>query len=124
MSIYNFNKKEVKLVKDEKLAKLLKKKLGYCFEVKICDDPQCDFCIYLDGRLNNNAILQLDAYRGWDVPYRLDILVWQEYPLMELRWNDDCSAETAAELIKVIKEQYSRLKEDFKYLETKRCVKY
>lgn len=111
-------------MKDEKLAKLLKKKLGYCFEVETCDDPQYDFGPYLECRLNNDAILQLKVYHGWNAPYQLDILVWQEYPLEELRLSDDDKAETAAKLIKVIKEQYNRLKEDFKYLETKRRIKY
>lgn len=109
-------------MKDEKLAKLLKKKLGYCFEVETCDDPQYDFGPYLECRLNNNAILQLKVHQSWDIPYWCEILVWQEYPLVELKLSDDCSAETAAKLIKVIKEQYSRLKEWFKYLENRRDV--
>ena len=106
-------------MKKEKLAKLLEKKLGYCFDIETCDDPQYDFGPYLGCRLNNNAILRLKISQGYDIPYWFEIFVWQEYPLEELRLNDDCSAETAAKLIKSIKEQYSRLKKEFRYLEIK-----
>lgn len=106
-------------MKKEKLAERLKKELGYCFTVKTCDDPQYDFGPYLEGRLNNNAILQLKVYQDDGYPYWFEILVWEENPLEELRWSDDCHAETVTKLIKAIKEQYNQLQKDFKYLGAK-----
>lgn len=106
-------------MKKEKLAERLKKELGYCFTVKTCDDPQYDFGPYLEGRLNNNAVLQLKVYQDDGFPYWFEFFVWQEYPLEELGLNDSCTAETVTKLIKTIKEQYNQLKKDFKYLEIK-----
>lgn len=106
-------------MKKEKLTKLLKKKLGYCFEVETCDETQCDAFLCLNCQLNNNTLLEIYIYEGWDIPYWFEFLIWRKYPLEELKLNDNYSAETVAKLIKSIKEQYSRLKREFKYFEIK-----
>ena len=106
-------------MKKEKLTKLLKKELGYWFEVETCDDTQYDGFLYLKCQLNNNTLLEIIVHEDWDIPYWFEFFIWREYPLEELKLNDSYSAETPAKLIKSIKEQYSRLKREFKYFEIK-----
>lgn len=109
-------------MKEEKLAKLVKKELGCWFEVETCDDTQYDGLLYLKCQLNNNTLLEIIIHEGWDIPYWFEFFIWREYPLEELKLNDSYSTKTATKLIKSIKEQYSRLKKEFKYFEIKENI--
>lgn len=83
-------------MKEEKLAKLLKKELCYWFEVETCDDTQYDGFLYLKCQLNNNTLLEIIIHEDWDIPYWFEFFIWREYPLEELKLNDSYSAETSA----------------------------
>lgn len=105
-------------MKKEKLEQLLIRQLRHYFKIVACFDGFEDD-LFIAAELNDAALISFRICRNKDGTYWFSTVVHLgSYP-EDLENHSFAEAETAAKLIKEIKEQYNHFKDIYKFLEIK-----